>query len=93
MKKIWVETSLNSNKETLKCIAINIKDISKLLKAQQDQSDQMYQEAIETNYSHEQMTPLNNILTNAKMMVNQIKNSMTKGSKRSAQHYSELLKN
>jgi signal transduction histidine kinase len=69
MKKIWVETSLNSNKETLQCIAINIKDISKLLKAQQDQSDQMYQEAIETNYSHEQMTPLNSIIGNSNIVL------------------------
>ena len=27
--------------------------------------DKMYQDAIETNYSHEQMTPLNSIINNS----------------------------
>ena len=39
--------------------------LSTVLKQQQKKSDEMYQEAIEANYSHEQMTPLNSILGNS----------------------------
>jgi len=33
----------------------------------------MYQDAIETNYSHEQMTPLNSIINNSKLAMSKIK--------------------
>jgi hypothetical protein len=33
----------------------------------------MYQDAIETNYSHEQMTPLNSIINNSKLAESKIK--------------------
>ena len=39
-----------------------IENLTPILSQQQSLSDEMYQEAIESNYSHEQMTPLNSIL-------------------------------
>ena len=32
----------------------------------------MYQDAIEANYSHEQMTPLNSILANSKIVIKRV---------------------
>ena len=51
-------------------MAINIRDITSILKAQQDIIDEIYQDAIESNYSHEQMTPLNSIIGNSKIAYN-----------------------
>ncbi len=45
-----------------------IKDVTQILRNQQKLSDKMYLDAIETNYSHEQMTPLNGILANSKIV-------------------------
>ena len=50
--------------------AIVVKDITSILKAQQEIIDEMYQDAIESNYSHEQMTPLNSIIGNSKIAQN-----------------------
>ena len=44
-----------------------IRDITNIIKSQQKLSDEMYQDAIEQNYSHEQMTPLNIILANSRI--------------------------
>jgi hypothetical protein len=44
------------------CFLIMVKDLTSVIKIQQKLSDEMYQDAIESNYSHEQMTPLNCIL-------------------------------
>lgn len=38
---------------------ITIEDITEIINCQQDLSHKIYKEAILTNYSHEQMTPLN----------------------------------
>lgn len=43
---------------------LTIKNITQIIVQQQMLSDEMYQDAIEANYSHEQMTPLNCILGN-----------------------------
>ena len=45
-----------------------IKDVTQILRNQQKLSDKMYLDAIEANYSHEQMTPLNGILANSKIV-------------------------
>lgn len=72
-------------------INIYFKDVTDLIWLQQTKSDKRYQDAIEANYSHEQMTPLNNILSNAKMLLTQIKNTMKKGDEKSSRmHYKEL---
>ena len=43
--------------------------MTNILKHQQRISDEIYQEAIEANYSHEQMTPLNSILGNSSNLI------------------------
>jgi hypothetical protein len=47
---------------------IMVKDLTNIIKSQQKVSDDMYQDAIESNYSHEQMTPLNCILAQSKIV-------------------------
>ena len=44
---------------------VMVQDISFAMRQQQELLGKMYQEAILTNYSHEQMTPLNCIITNS----------------------------
>ena len=51
---------------------LQVKDVSNILKYQQKMIDSMYQDAIENNYSHEQMTPLNSILGNSQIILNKI---------------------
>jgi hypothetical protein len=50
-----------------------VRDITNIIKSQQKLSDDMYQDAIEQNYSHEQMTPLNIILANSKILIKRFK--------------------
>ena len=38
-----------------------------IIEQQQAHSDKIYLEAIELNFSHEQMTPLNSIIANSKI--------------------------
>ena len=54
-------------------IILVIKDVTNIIRNQQKISDKIYQESIEANYSHEQMTPLNCILTNSKIIRQRIK--------------------
>jgi hypothetical protein len=42
---------------------LNINDITQTIKNQIKYSDKIYGQAIEQNYSHEQMTPLNSIIS------------------------------
>ena len=51
---------------------LTIKNITQIIKQQQMLSDSMYQDAIEANYSHEQMTPLNCILGNNRIVHNRL---------------------
>ena len=51
---------------------VYIKDVSKVINFQKDLSDDFYQEAIEANFSHQQMTPINNIINNARLIMNKI---------------------
>ena len=48
---------------------IIVRDLTSVIRSQQKLSDKMYQDAIESNYSHEQMTPLNCILANSKIVL------------------------
>lgn len=50
-----------------------MRDVSEVVKLQQNLSHHLYQDAVETNYSHEQMTPLNCILNNSKVILAKIK--------------------
>ena len=47
---------------------LSINNITGIVRSQQKISDSIYQELIEANYSHEQMTPLNCILQNSKIV-------------------------
>ena len=51
---------------------LTIKNITSIIKQQQLISDEMYQDAIEANYSHEQMTPLNCILGTTQIIINRL---------------------
>ena len=72
-------------------INIFVRDITNIMHIQQESSDRKYQDAMEANYSHEQMTPLNCILNNAKMLLVKLQKTMKKGEKKSSQHYKELM--
>jgi signal transduction histidine kinase len=61
---------LDQTTEQLKLIVI--RDVSSIIKNQQRLSDLMYRDAIEANYSHEQMTPLNSILANSKFALRRV---------------------
>lgn len=43
-----------------------IRPVTTMISYQQKVSDEMYQDAIESNFSHEYMTPLNSIINNSK---------------------------
>ena len=51
--------------QPIHCMQFAINNITTLIKNQQKLSDDIYQDAIEANFSHEQMNPLNNIIQNA----------------------------
>ena len=51
---------------------INIKDVTAIIKGIQKINDMKYLDAIEANYSHEQMTPLNCIIGNSKIVKNRL---------------------
>ena len=53
---------------------LKITDITIIIVNQQNLSNQMYLEAIEANFSHEQMTPLNTILNNSRIVYNRNNN-------------------
>lgn len=56
-----------SNSDHDEMTFLNIKDITKLIVNHQNSCDRIYQDAIENNYSHEQMTPLNPIMSQASL--------------------------
>ena len=68
------ELVVNNLEETYLMLVVN--PITQMICHQQRISDEMYQEAIEANYSHEQMTPLNSILGNSDCIRNSLKNSI-----------------
>ena len=51
---------------------ISVKDISNFVKLQQESIHSMYKDAVLSNYSHEQLTPLNSILNNAMFLIEQL---------------------
>lgn len=52
----------------------NIKDVTEVVLRQQKLLDSVYQRAIENTYSHEQMTPLNFLQSNAQLLQKQVVN-------------------
>ena len=61
----------------IEAILLDIKNITAAIQNQQKKSDELYQDAIEANFSHEQMNPLNNILQNASTVHAIISRQMT----------------
>lgn len=57
-------TATNKNAD-FKEIVLQVREITQIVRSQQRFSDKIYQDAIESNYSHEQMTPLNSIIANS----------------------------
>ena len=73
VQKIMV--TVDSKQENM--LLISVEPITSLLKAQQKICDELYQEAIEANYSHEQMTPLNSILGNSTVLIDEFQKIFT----------------
>ena len=63
LKKVKLPLVGQSSKNEF--IQLVCKNITTVIKNQQKKSDKIYQDAIETNFSHEQMNPLNVIITSA----------------------------
>lgn len=58
-----------------------IRDITEIILRQQQASDKLYRDSVHANYSHEQLTPLNNFLNNSTTLhsnLNQIKDEINK---------------
>ena len=53
-------------------VFVLVREITQMVLGQQKLADSLYQDAIEANYSHEQMTPLNCILGNSKVVQNRL---------------------
>ena len=47
-------------------------DISDIIIGQQKLSDEIYKDSVLSNYSHEQLTPLNSFLNNSKALFEEI---------------------
>jgi hypothetical protein len=63
---------LNEEKRSLKYkrqFLISVKDISEFVKLHQESIHSMYKDAVLSNYSHEQLTPLNSILNHSILLV------------------------
>ena len=59
--------------ESIECeynmIRVYVKDISEIVILQQRASDEMYKDSVLSNYSHEQLTPLNSFLNNSRTLL------------------------
>ena len=70
----YVEIELRQmDEEDGQQILVVVRDLSRILKSQQRKIDDNYQEAIEANYSHEQMTPLNCIIGSSNIALMQFR--------------------
>ena len=78
-------------------IFLRINEVTQIFRSQQKHSDKMYQDAIEANYSHEQMTPLNCIINNSKLIETELgedkeKNKNTLGLVEAIKHSGLIFK-
>ena len=67
--KIKIENIEGENKS----LRIEIHDISDIILGQQKLSDEMYRDVVLSNYSHEQLTPLNSFLNNSQILNSDLK--------------------
>ena len=51
-------------------VLLRIHEITNLIENEWQKCNRVYQDAVESNYSHEQMTPLNSIISNASLIQN-----------------------
>jgi hypothetical protein len=63
----------------IKEVLLNIKDITELIKSLEVVKDQVYFDAIENNFSHELMTPLNPIINSTSLLKREILSISTQG--------------
>ena len=63
----------------VKEILLNIKDITELITSLEEVKDQVYFDAIENNFSHELMTPLNPIIISTSLLKREILSISTNG--------------
>ena len=55
---------------------LHIRELTQVIKSQQRMGDKIYRDAIEMNYSHEQMTPLNSIMNNSAMLLDNFQSNI-----------------
>jgi hypothetical protein len=55
-------------------INLEIQDVSDVVYRQQMLSDRLYRDAVLSNYSHEQLTPLNSFLNNSSILISDLTN-------------------
>lgn len=53
-------------------VSLEIRDISNIIRGMRKFSDALYLDAIEANYSHESMTPLNSIIANSRIVMKRL---------------------
>ena len=58
---------------------------------QKEECNSIYMDAIEANFSHEMNTPLNSILSNCEIILDQLSQLNVDSSKRSKKHYLESI--
>ena len=63
----------------VKEVLLNINDITDLIKSLDVVKDQVYFDAIENNFSHELMTPLNPIINSTSLLKTEILSMCTNG--------------
>lgn len=51
---------------------VSIRDISEIILRQQRASDELYKNSVLSNYSHEQLTPLNSFLNNSTVLLSDL---------------------
>lgn len=71
-------------------VYIYCKDITLVIRMQQIKSDKLYRNAIQANFSHEYCTPLNNIISNSKILIEKLQKIEKQMKKR--QNVDALLK-
>ena len=59
-------------------VSLEMRDISNIIRGMRKFSDALYLDAIEANYSHESMTPLNSIIANSRIVMKRLTTLMLK---------------
>ena len=65
-------------------------DITEIVQLQQIKSDKLYKNAIQANFSHEYLTPLNSILSNSRILLQELK-KIEEFKRNNEENYTSLL--